>query len=332
MTARDISPASTADLTWRPLRYGDLPGVHALLLAAAQADQDDHSETLADLQTQFDDPWSQAEADARVALAADGTVAAYARCFCNPAPENEAVVHLWPEVHPAYRGRGLEASALDWLTARAAERLRSAPPGLPRDVRLGVRDTQADRISLLEQRGFKPIRYFYRMKRALAQPIPAPALPDGLSLRTYSADVDQALFEAYNESFRDHWSFEPVTREDWEMFFIGNSGFRPDNTLLVLAGDQVAAFSINYERAEDNARTGLNAAVVGQLGTRRAWRKRGLATALLCESMRRFQAAGFDWAMLGVDAENPTGALGLYERLGFVQAKRMIVYARPVEG
>ena len=33
-------------------------------------------------------------------------------------------------------------------------------------------------------------------------------------------------------------------------------------------------------------------------------------------------------AMLGVDSENPTGALGLYERLGFAVYQRSIAYER----
>jgi len=66
------------------------------------------------------------------------------------------------------------------------------------------------------------------------------------------------------------------------------------------------------------------------LGTRRPWRKRGIAATLMCESMRAFKAAGLDYAGLGVDTENPTGALGLYERLGFTVIKRSITFAKPV--
>jgi len=35
-------------------------------------------------------------------------------------------------------------------------------------------------------------------------------------------------------------------------------------------------------------------------------------------------------AMLGVDAENPTGALGLYEGLGFEVDHRSVAYRRPI--
>lgn len=54
-----------------------------------------------------------------------------------------------------------------------------------------------------------------------------------------------------------------------------------------------------------------------QLGVLRNHRGRGIARALLVESMRRFAADRMDAAALGVDVENPSGALGLYESLGY---------------
>jgi mycothiol synthase len=52
------------------------------------------------------------------------------------------------------------------------------------------------------------------------------------------------------------------------------------------------------------------------LGTRRPWRRRGLAKALLYASFNEIRARGKPRAVLGVDAENPTGATRLYEGAG----------------
>jgi ribosomal protein S18 acetylase RimI-like enzyme len=48
--------------------------------------------------------------------------------------------------------------------------------------------------------------------------------------------------------------------------------------------------------------------------------------------MRAFKAAGLGYAMLGVDTENPTGALRVYTRLGFAQVKRFITFEKSAEG
>lgn len=84
---------------------------------------------------------------------------------------------------------------------------------------------------------------------------------------------------------------------------------------------------MNFVDPEENERLGRRQAWIGQIGVRRGWRKRGLATALLCESMRAFRAAGFEWAVLGVDAESLTGAVGVYERVGFRTSLQTVVYA-----
>jgi ribosomal protein S18 acetylase RimI-like enzyme len=155
-------------------------------------------------------------------------------------------------------------------------------------------------------------------------------LPAGLRLTTYAEapELDARVMDAFNDSFRDHWSFEPITAHDWQQFMIGRSVFRPDLTYLVLDGDEVAAFSLNRVDPEETARQGYSAGWIGTLGTRRGWRKRGLASTLLVEGMRAFKAEGLEFAALGVDAHNPTGALGLYESLGFVSYKTTVAYEK----
>lgn len=317
--------------TFRPLRREDLPALHALFLTSIAADGEDHVDSLNDLQTQFDDPWSNAETDSLVGFTPGGELVAFGRCFLHPEPAREARCFMWPYLHPDHRTEALEDTVFGWLMARGRERLQTAPTHLERSLRTGTRDTLTRNIALLERHGFTPVRYFYRMRRDLSQPIPEGALPEGLAMRRYSQEIDQAMLDTFNEAFQDHWGFEIVLREDWEKFFIGREAFRPDLSLVVLAGDEVVGMSYNVVSAEDNARNGRWDGIVGDLAVRRAWRKRGLATALLCESMRLFRADGLDHADLGVDTENPTGALGLYEKLGFAPVRRFIMFDKPVE-
>jgi ribosomal protein S18 acetylase RimI-like enzyme len=109
---------------------------------------------------------------------------------------------------------------------------------------------------------------------------------------------------------------------------VGYSAFRPDLSFAILDGDEVAAYSINRFDPAAAERTGYRAGWIGSLGTRRPWRQRGLASALLLQSMRAFQSAGLDYAGLGVDAANPTGAVALYESLGFATYLTNVLYQR----
>ncbi len=92
----------------------------------------------------------------------------------------------------------------------------------------------------------------------------------------------------------------------------------------------MVGFSFNYVNDEENERLGFRRAWVGQLGTLREGRNRGVASTLLCRSMSLFRAAGMDYAVLGVDTENLTGALALYERVGFKAVSRVQSLSKPV--
>jgi ribosomal protein S18 acetylase RimI-like enzyme len=320
---------------FRFARLDDVPAIHQMLVRISEVDRTGFVDALEDMTSQFCDSWSNPEEDYLLAFTPDGHVAGLGRSYLNPSPRQERNANLWGEVHPDHRGRGLGHTILNWMEARALARLQKYPADLPRALRINCLDYLADRIQLFEQHGFKPLRSWYRMRRDLSQPIPDLHLPPALALRTYHPDLDQALMDAFNESFSDHWSFEPTNHVDWQMFLIQASAFRPELTFLAMDGEggqaQIAGFAINFIREEDNRRQGVAEGIITELGTRPAWRKRGIASALVCESMRAFKALGLDYAGLGVDAETTTGALGIYERLGFTVLKRQITFYKPVD-
>ncbi len=331
MNKQNCLPPTLQGYTWRAPSRQDMPALYEMLLAVDCADDRGFTMALEDVQTQFDDPWCNPETDFRLALTESGQIAAMARVFVNPQPHEECRAHLWDEIHPEHRGRGLEECTLEWMQDRGKERLLEKDTALPRGMRIGIQADLYDRIAQIEQHGFRPIRHFYRMRRDLSQPIPAAALAEGLTLRPYAPELDRAMLETFNEAFHDHWGFEPTTYEEWQMFLTESPNFRPALTFAAMDGDQVVGLSLNTINPEANQRHGVNEGWIAELGVRRPWRKRGVATALLCHSMQAFKAAGLDHATLGVDTESLTGALRLYERLGFVAIKRFTTFAKPVE-
>ena len=52
------------------------------------------------------------------------------------------------------------------------------------------------------------------------------------------------------------------------------------------------------------------------------------ASFTLTRTLEAGRAAGLERAVLDVDSESPTGAVGLYERLGFTTAKQSVVLER----
>jgi len=319
-----------SEYEFRALRHADVPALYEMLLAIEEADDRDLVQTLDDLQREFDDPWSDAEVDSLAAFTLDGQLVGYARTFQNPQPEGEVRCHLVVEVHPAQRTNELEDALLDWAEERGRQRVMLASNEVARVLRSGIMDAQAKQQAQLERRGFSIVRYFYRMQRDLSEPIPAVQLPADLALRVYTPELSDALYAAFNEAFRDHWSFDPVTADDWQIFFVGRSSFRSDLTYVVMDGHDVAGFSLNGISPDENARHGRSDGWVEVLAVRRPWRKRGVATALLCASMHAFKAEGLKHTVLGVDTENPSGALRVYESVGFKPIKRYIQFEKVV--
>lgn len=146
----------------------------------------------------------------------------------------------------------------------------------------------------------------------------------------FDPSYDEPLRLAHNEVFMDHWGSSPKDEETWKVWFTGSRAFRGDVSRLVLDGDQIVAYAIGYEYVADTEATGIREIYVGQVGTRRSHRGQGLARVALAALMAEAKRTGYQRASLGVDADNPTGALGLYERLGYTQVSKNITYRRPL--
>ena len=87
----------------------------------------------------------------------------------------------------------------------------------------------------------------------------------------------------------------------------------------------------NWIWPEENERLGVKRGWLEHISVRRPWRRRGLARAITAASLVKSREVGLDEAMLGVDSENPNGALGLYEGLGFSVESRAAAYRRDLK-
>ena len=86
------------------------------------------------------------------------------------------------------------------------------------------------------------------------------------------------------------------------------------------------AGSIPTENAHHGRERGLVAAVY----TRRQWRRRGLARALIARCLVRLRERGMTSAYLGVDGLNPNQATDLYASLGFEVVSTSYDWTKPL--
>jgi mycothiol synthase len=171
--------------------------------------------------------------------------------------------------------------------------------------------------SLFTGRGYSAVRRFYEMAIELDEEPVVPALDPPLVLDAFHEEDARAFHAASNDSFQDHWDWHGLPFDEW-----WELRRTQDHSLwfLVRDGDEIAAIARNEPREASGH--------VGLLGVRRAWRGRGLGKALLYRTFAEFWRRGLPRITLGVDAESPTGATKLYERVGMHVENTTVVYER----
>ena len=79
-----------------------------------------------------------------------------------------------------------------------------------------------------------------------------------------------------------------------------------------------------------NAEFGRQRGWTEDISTARRWRRRGVAKALIVESIRELAARGMTEVALGVHTENPNGAYDLYAGLGYEVVGTWTIYRKPL--
>lgn len=315
-------------LTWRPITREDVPALARLVAHSERVDQAGIYTDETELSAQFDHPGLNPGEDTLAAVLPDGELAGFGVVYPAPAARKVQRLFLSGGVRPDWRGRGLGRRILDWQVGRATAMHRRVRPHLPALVESGGVDRDDPQGRILRRAGFTPVRWWYEMARDLSAPLPEPALPAGTRLAGFDPSCVDLVRAAHNEAFAEHWGTVEVDEQVWAQRFSAAQGFRPDLSLLVWEGGEIAAYLLSFVYEAEIAAVGVPTAHVGYLGTRRAWRGRGLASTLLSVAMRTFRDNGYATARLVVDTENRTGALGVYQRSGFEVDRRWVTYGR----
>jgi mycothiol synthase len=219
--------------------------------------------------------------------------------------------------------RTLDADAAKALVAAAEERARNEA-GTGAVVRGYIQGDEPVLRDVYESTGWRPIRHSFQMRIELTEDLPEPEWPDGLTPRNFRPGEEEWVYEANMDAFADHWDFRRRPIEDWRRYTVDHHGFDPTLWWLVDDDGELAGLSLNAWHFSGDPQFGW----IGVLGVRPPWRKRGLGTALLRHSFRDFRNRGATRVGLGVDAENTTGAVRLYERAGMRAIRRDDTYEK----
>ncbi len=231
---------------------------------------------------------------------------------------------------PGPRAREVRDLGLARGLAAARRHRETAPEPGPWTARSGTWTADEDYAAVLRAHGFTPVRRFYRMRIESSSPLipaTAPPLPDGVALVVSDDDATRRRICAVdNESFLDHWHFVPREYDEWWAHMSSGSTRDPGGWwLLTVDGEDAAICLLDESRAE------IGDGYVSILGVRKQFRGRGLARLLLQRAFVHYRDLGRAGTQLGVDADNTTGAVRLYEGVGMTAARVIEGYARPLD-
>ena len=213
-------------------------------------------------------------------------------------------------VHPAARGIGLGSHLLELSEEWARSR------GL---ARFHVHVVNEDGRRLVERRGHRLVRFFWRME-VVVDDRSEPEPPAGVTIRGYRpGEDDEQLHAAVQRGFAEHWEFTPETLEEW-MKRARRSDYDP--SLWRVAEEQGEIIGAALCFGEDDSGWVL------ELAVRPESRRAGLGLALLRSGFAALAARGHTHVGLEVDSENETGATRLYERAGMRVTRRYATYEK----
>jgi GNAT superfamily N-acetyltransferase len=233
-------------------------------------------------------------------------------------------------VHPGARGRGFEDEVRRWAVARLEEKARAAGPDTPYTVLFEVAEDEPVRAATLESVGYTRRPYHYVCyRREIAAPLAEPLLPAGFSVRHVVGEAEAAeRGTLQRDAFAGTYSDESATIR-W-LGAMRMPGYDYELDLVIVAPDGVlAAGCLCWLDARNQV------GLFEPVGTRPAYRRRGLASVLMVEGLRRLAARGATAALVtaahpGEHGESslPRDSAGrfVYERAGFQLLRRVYLY------
>ncbi len=229
-------------------------------------------------------------------------------------------------VVPDYRRRGIGKA----LAERAMVSFRER--GMERVEASAAMDSIAAK-RLGERMGFTRVRVFSLMKCGLE------SLPSSIeenrevtlrNIKQPSEEDIRLINSLVNDTFSEHYNYRPASLEETKFFMTEDPIFKKQEWLIAsLNGLPVGYVGVGVDQ-EYNQQKNAKAAWILDIGVLKIHRRKGIGTRLMLEAMKLMKAEDMTEAMLGVDDQNPTHAIKLYEKVGFHAARKDAAYQKQI--
>ncbi len=177
-----------------------------------------------------------------------------------------------------------------------------------------VKEEELERREFLDDAGFLTIRHYRILRVDNPADIADIPLPENHSyIHGPGMQGAEEYVAMFNETWIDHYGFIPLTVQNFLHDINDDPEYNPSLDIVISRADgRFVGFAFCRLEPSD--------AMLGEvmaIGVRRGYRGTGLGRKLLTHSVRTIVELGAKQVELTVDTENPTGAEGLYESVGF---------------
>jgi mycothiol synthase len=324
-------------LTFRHFRGAeDYPAMLAVIDGCKEADGIERTDSLEDVARNYAhlvncDPYQD-----MILVGMEGQVIGYGRVFWQQEVEGLRRYMHFNFLLPQWRETGIRLAMLRHCERRLRDIAAGQQVSGPCVLEAWASDTETHWETLLLDQGYEAVRYGFEMVRPDLENIPDLPLPAGLEVRPVEPEHVPLIWAAAKEAFRDHWGY---SEDEWDQELASwreSPTFMPHLWQIAWApasngeDDQVAGMVQNFiDQAQNEEYVRLRGYTEG-ICVRRPWRRQGLAKALIARSFGVLKEQGMTEAALGVDADNPNGALQLYKSMGFRVVKKHTTYRKPL--
>lgn len=307
---------SSSSVKIRKFTIGDLPSVAEIRNASLAISPDFYSMTVDRIRSTGMTSELQLTSEIFVAER-DGAVRGYIHIYTEPHLMGRINIDAF-HVHPEERRSGIGTMLLEAAEAKAREwNGRYLSIAIPAAVETSQ--------TFLIKHQFQLVRYFWKLRHAALEGLPAAELPGNLRFRTFRRGMDEAAYvELLNATFAEHWDFAPITQpelEEWNQ----RPDFDPRGSFFIVDGErEIAHITVlvdpqRYEETHDAA------ARVFELGVLPSYRGKGLGYQLLLKASEFSREHDLNALELVVDGQNDA-AKGMYEQMGFQEKRAILVF------
>lgn len=176
---------------------------------------------------------------------------------------------------------------------------------------IGANSKDLSYIQALKERGFNLLRTYHILKAEITTHS-YPQLKDGLEMRLISEDEKEIWWSTHQDSFSKHFGFLPRPFEEWKAMIAKAVGIDLNARWILYLKDQAVGFIECSDIKQE-----VGAGFVDGIGVIQSQQGNGYGELMLRWAFAYYASIGRKTLELNVDTGNESGALRLYEKLGF---------------